>query len=245
MIAAIQASDGTSSVINAALAHIETLDDQTRDRLDTVATKWLEELSVAQAETLLAGKASSALYTVLLNLVAHRRLRVVSVILGRLVYPIWKHVASLALSSKRFPTKHARAMGTTLILTQHFLLAVPPNKNLPPNNLRQALILRTERSRAFDINNVQTLIKHLPFLVVLDTAKNRPDRLHTQISTLLQGLADTPTFNAAAFRHLNILKDVFLSNEWSKPGMDPILETAMVEALKQIMSQSSPGEYFP
>jgi len=68
--------------------------------------------------------------------------------------------------------------------------------------------------------------------------------IHEHVSTLLDSLADTAEFKTAAFRHLHLLKDAFLSSEWSRPS-DPGLETGMVDTLKLIMSETPATDKTP
>ena len=127
-------------------------------------------------------------------------------------------------------------MEAAVTLAQQLFLTTPPNAQLPPVNLQQALIIQTARAEVFESTNVQLLIRHLPFLVVLEVAKGVSERLRGQSSTLLQSLAMAPSFKAAVFRHLDLLKGVFLSSEWSRPLLDPSIEAGMVDTLKLIMS---------
>ena len=246
LVQAIQASQParSSEVVEASLAHIEEVDDNTDATLDSVIGKWLEDMSQASVLQLLSSRVASPMIEVLLNLIAHRRLRIVPRILEKLVYTIWKLAATSVIASKgRISANTIQAVTSCMVLAQQLLLTTPPNPNLPPINLRQSLVLQTERGTALNGSNVPTLIRHLPFLVILDKARGTPDKVREQISTLLRGLARTPQFKAAAFRHLPILKDAFLSNEWGKPGMDPGVESGMVDALKLIMSQSSSSKF--
>ena len=245
LIKAIHGSDRkkSSAVIEAALAHIEQVDDIAEGKLDKTIGDWLELLSPVSAFEQMASRSASILCEILLNLVAQRRARIVPKILDKLAYTCWKQAASSAIALKgRFSSKFTQAVTTSLVLSQQLLLTVPPNQNLPPINLRQSLVLQTERVKAMSKAFVPSLIRHLPFLVILDKARGTSESIRVQISTLLESLARTPCFKAAAFRHLHILKDAFLSNEWSKPGMDSTIEGGMVNALKLIMSQSSSCE---
>ena len=242
IVKAIQCSDYNkgSSVIDAVIVHVEKVEEKTDSKLGSVVISWLEKQNPTEFVEILSAKSSAAFCEILLNLVAHRRLRIVPNLLDKLAYGIWKHAALAALASKgRLSSKTLRAVESSMILTQHLLLTAPPNPTLPPINLRQSLVIQTERGSALSKANVPSLIRHLPFLIVLDQSRYTPDRLKRDISNLLQGLAITPPFKAAAFRNLHILKDAFLSNEWSKPGMDSGVEAGMVDALKLIMSQGS------
>ena len=242
LASAVLAPEGvrTASIVDASMTHIMDVDDHTDSTLDFVVATWLQDKAVPSIIDMLALKSASGLIEILLNLVAKRRLRIVPQMLGRLAYATWKHAASGVLATKgRLSTKNLRAVECSMILTQHLLLTTPPNPALPPINLRQSLVMQTERRTAFDATNVPDLIRHLPFLVILDTARTATERLKQQITDLLQGLARTPQFKAAAFRNLHILKDAFLSNEWSKPGIEPCVEARMVDGLKLIMSQGS------
>lgn len=232
-----------ASIINAALGHIEHCDNLTDDTLDSVVSTWLDSATTTDMLDLLASKSASVIIDILLNLVARRRLRIVPLMLEKLAYAVWKQAGTAIIVSKgHLSNKSLRAFESSMTLAQHLLLTTPPNPELPPINLQQSLILQTERGVALNGTNVPSLIRHLPFLVVIDTVRGTSPVAREQISTLMKGLATTPQFKAAAFRHLHILKDAFLSNEWSKPSLDAAIETAMVDALKLIMSQGSSCE---
>lgn len=245
IIRGIQIADTRKSaaVANAVLGHIEEVLKQNEDDLDPVLLAWLDTTTELDHVELLAGKSAPIIIDVLLNLVARRRLHTVPRLLDRLSYAIWKHAGNAIMASKgHLSNRNLGASEHSIILAQHLLLTQPPNSELPPINLQQSLIIQTERRAALNGTNVPLLIRHLPFLVVIDTARETSNQVREQISTLLQGLATTPQFKAAAFRHLNILKDAFLSNEWSKPSLSASIETAMVDALKLIMSPGTPCE---
>lgn len=245
VVKAIQNSDAHKaiSVVDAAIAHIEQVDANTDSKLGSVVVAWLEKDTPTEVLDLLSVKSSPVLCEILLNLVAHRRLHIVPTLLEKLAYGTWKQAAMAVLATKgRLSSRNLRAVESSMVLTQHLLLNAPPNPALPPINLRQALVIQTERGSALSKANVPTLIRHLPFLIVLAKSRFTPEQLKREISVLFQGLATTPPFKAAAFRNLHILKDAFLSNEWSKPGIDAAVEEGMVDALKLIMSQGSSCE---
>ena len=241
----IPSTEDTSAVINAILAHVEQVDEKKDGSLDFVVSRWLDDLNQTQIAEILGARTAHILCTVILNLASHRRLHIVPKLLAKLVYPTWLSTTAQCLRSKaRLTKRHLRLLESTIILAQHFLLDSPPNTSLPPTNLRQAMVLQTERGGALNAVNVPSLIRHLPYLVVLSTAFGSSESLRSQVSTLLGGLAMTPPFKAAAFRHLNVLKDSFLSNEWSKPPLEPAVAGEMVDALRLIMSQGANGMLF-
>ena len=235
------------AVVDAALAHVEAVEDNMDKGFDAVVSAWLSSLTVQAGFELMRTQSALSLCSLLLNLAAHRRVHIVPQIMDKLVYATWKQAAALSLSSRgKLDAKHIQAVENAIILAQHFLLAAPPSEaGLPPTNLRQSLILQTERGQVFNSTNAPILIRHLPFLIVLDSARGATERIRSQILTLLQGLATTPQFKAAAFRHVDVLKDAFLSVEWSKSSVDPSLEASMVDALKLIMSQGSSSSANP
>jgi mediator of RNA polymerase II transcription subunit 12 len=67
-----------------------------------------------------------------------------------------------------------------------------------------------------------------------------PDKTKDQIALFFRDLATIPEFKTAAFRHLALLKDAFLSSNWGKA--DPAVETGMIETLKAIMSEGPPSK---
>ncbi len=230
------------AITSATLTHVVDVLDQSTDTLDPVVSSWLDSMPASALQDLLAQENSALICTFLLSLAAQRRLQTVPV-LHKLVYPAWKHAATTAIvASGRLSGSHLRSVDATVVVAQQLLLTTPPNHQLPPVDLRQALIIQTARTKVFDSNNIRDLIRHLPYLVILQTVQGVSDKMRRQIAHLLQTLAMASNFKAAVFRHLELLKSVFLSNEWSQPSFDHSIEAGMVDALKLIMSDGSSGE---
>ena len=221
----------------AATSHITAVYEQADGRLDKVVDTWLG--GVADPVTLMSSPNAQSLCTVLLHACASRQLRLVSGILEALVYPVWSKCSAAILKDGNAP--QPAAIANSLTLCQQLLLTEPPHKSLPPTCLCQALVLQTERGETLKGSHVILLLQRLPFLVVLKLSKGTPDRTKRSITLLLEQLAETPHFKAAAFRHLDVLKDAFLSNEWSQSSMEN-LEAGMVDVLKMIMSQGMQSE---
>ena len=237
MAAACVNSDHSSAVA-AATAHVEGVALQADDELQLVVSAWLDSLTPSEA--LETCSTSLTVPWILVHCCAHRLLRLSSKILEKLVFPIWPFAAKGAVSSG-ISASDLRSLDNSLVLCQQLLLTEAPSRILPPNNLRQALVLQTERGEALNGKNVVNLIQHLPFLVVLDQSKAVSSGTKRQISLLLEHLSMTPQFKAAAFRNLEVLKDAFLSIEWSQSPLEN-LEAGMVDVLKMIMSQGSQSE---
>ncbi|ORX33960.1 hypothetical protein BD324DRAFT_186207 [Kockovaella imperatae] len=231
LVDAIQTSTH-ATIVDAVTAQIATVFEQAEGQLDSVVDAWLQ--TVTNPIELLSN--GSHLCTILLHECAHRHLRLVSRTLETLVYPVWAKCAAATL--KDGSCSHPLSVTNSVTLCQQLLLTKPPNQSLPPTSLRQALVLQTERGETLKGAHVISLLQHLPFLVILEKGSATPERLQTQISLLLEQLAATPHFKAAAFRHLDVLKDAFLSNEWSESSMEN-LEAGMVDVLKMIMSQGT------
>jgi mediator of RNA polymerase II transcription subunit 12 len=247
IISAVQQSNSENSkaVIGTALANIELVDEKSTGMLDALISAWLDSLPIAAAIECMSQKTSLTFTTVLLHLCARRRLRSMSKVMDKLVYPAWKGLTmTISLPTSRLSAKQMFSLESTLSMAQQILLITPPNKSLPPFTLRESMVIQTECCKVLSSTNVPTLIQHLPFLVLLQSVRTTPVKHKKQISTLIDGLAISPEFKAAAFRHMEVLKSAFLSNEWSKSGLDPSIEAGMIDALKLIMSQESPGTQF-
>ncbi len=225
----------SSTIISSAISHVIEVAHRSGETTNATFTAWLEGMSPSARFDLLAQP--SAICTFVLNLAAQRQIHLVP-IFDKLAYLVWKEVATSALTSKG-RINHARAVSSTVTLAQQLLLSSPPNRTLSPTNICEALIIQTARTEIFNNINIKSLIRHLPFLVVLETSRGMPSEIRGQISTFLQSLAMSSEFKAAVFRHPDLLKEVFLSNEWSKPTLDPLLETGMVDTLKLIMPDGS------
>jgi len=224
---------------SAVIEHVIDITMRSDDNLDKAISSWLDNMSPSAILEMLGSPHSSIVCLILLHLTARRKLQVVP-LLDKLLYPAWKSASAMVIGSKdRLPGSGRRAVEASVTLAQQLLLTAPPNEQLPPFDLLQALIIQTARAKVFDNINVQALIRNLPFLVILQTANGISSQLSGRISLLLQSLAMLPNFKAAVFRHLDLLKSVYLSNEWSKPPLDPSIETGMVDTLKLIMSDGS------
>lgn len=207
-------------------AHINHVCDLAATSLDAPVAAWLNGLNPSNRIEVIRGT-----YRLLLRLVTQRRLSTI-LLVNSLILPSWKHAASsLPLSNP-----HQHALEATIVLAQQLLLTNPPQKHLPPASLQESFIAQTSRAEVFHNKNVLNLIRHLPFLVVLQ-ASRVADRIKDEIGELLQCLGMTPAFKTAAFRHLDLLKDTFLSSEWSKTPYDPAVEAGMIDTLKAIMSE--------
>lgn len=212
--------------LDAIVAHVNHVCDLAATSLDAPVAAWLNGLNPSNRIEVIRGT-----YRLLLRLVTQRRLSTI-LLVNSLILPTWKHAASsLPLSNP-----HQHALEATIVLAQQLLLTNPPQKHLPPTSLQESFIAQTSRAEVFHNRNVLNLIRHLPFLVVLQ-ASRVADRIKEEIGELLQCLGMTPSFKTAAFRHLDLLKDTFLSSEWSKMPYDPAVEAGMIDTLKAIMSE--------
>lgn len=226
-----QASQG--HLVDTAMAHISAVD---RGGLDPTVASWLDTLQPSTKVDLL-GQRSSPFLHIFLRLITTRRLSSLT-ILDKLVFPIWHSIATSCLATRsRQSSRTQAAVENTVMLAHQLLVAIGPHKHLPPSNLEEVLVLQTARTRVLHGSHVKSLIRHLPYLVVLQYSPAIWSKTHSQIGELLNSLAATAEFKTAAFRHLDALKDAFLSSEWSKPGLESGLENGMVDTLKMIMSE--------
>ncbi|WWD21578.1 hypothetical protein CI109_106064 [Kwoniella shandongensis] len=231
----------SSTLIRTVVEHVEAVNAQAGAILNPVVATWLESFAPHSLVDLLGKRHGVMLTTILLELVGSRHLSTV-ILLERIAFPLWKYASAIALSPrKRLAGKQIHAVMVSIDIASQLLVTPPLVRTLPPTSLAQALVIQASRQAVYQTPDVQLLIQHLPLLVVLEKSALLPETSTTQISDLLRCLAMTAEFKTAAFRNLNILKDAFLSTEWSRPGMDPALEAGMVDTLKLIMSEKAPG----
>jgi mediator of RNA polymerase II transcription subunit 12 len=227
-VARAVSSSENSSVIEVTMAHIAAVDEE----LDETVTSWLDGLGHS-GRVEMFGRRNSPLVVVLLRLVVQRRLTALT-ILSRMCYPAWKQASTTV--SHRQSTRSQFTIENSVILSQQLLMNIPPHPALSPVNLCEAFVVQTTRTHVFYDGNVSALIRHLPFLVVLQKSPGIFTKTQENISLLIDSLGKTAEFKTAAFRLLDQLKDAFLSSEWSKSS-NPELEGGMVDALKLIMSE--------
>ncbi|WVQ98147.1 hypothetical protein IAU59_005269 [Kwoniella sp. CBS 9459] len=234
-----------SSISRAALNHIVAVEKEARNMIDPLINAWLENMAASALMETFGRKAGATISQLLLDLVCKRCLTVVA-LLHRFIYPLWKHASTNVLvPRKRLTGKQTQAVISSVNIAAQVLVSPPLAHTLPPLTFSHSIIVLASRQAVFCGKNVQDLIRHLPLLVALEKIGNLPDVTSEMIRAMLRRLAMTAEFKTAAFRNLNILKDAFLSSEWSKPSLDSGLEDRMVDTLKLIMSEKPPNALTP
>jgi mediator of RNA polymerase II transcription subunit 12 len=229
------ASTDTAGVLEAISAHVDQVTGFAGFTIDQVVGEWLE--TVQNRFELFS--AVSPLRQLFLILVTRRRLSTLT-LLDKHIYVLWKSFSSILLSSRpNLTPAQLQAIDTTVILAQQLLLCRPPNPAIPPIGAQEAFIAYTSRSQVLSNTNMPNLIRHLPYLVVLGSLSSG-QRTKDQISLFFRDLAFIPEFKTAAFRHLALLKDAFLSTSWGKAP--PEVEGGMIDTLKAIMSEGPPSK---
>lgn len=238
------AIDGNAApaVLYSAIAHVIAVDGMAVGSMEEVIEVWVKTLSPAALLEMFGKRSAFTICHLLLHLVVQRRITSVPLV-TRIVFPILKQASIHALAARgSLPAKYVHSVDVTIAFAQQLLLEIPPDREFPPTTLRQSYVLQTARATLFHRDHVQELIRHLPYLVVLRTASRIGDKLKGHLDILLRDLAMLPAFKTAAFRHLELLKEVFLSSEWSRSSLDSAVEVGMVDALKLIMSDGSTSE---
>ncbi|WVR04690.1 hypothetical protein IAU60_001701 [Kwoniella sp. DSM 27419] len=233
------------AIVDTAVSHINAVESETRGVVDPVIKLWLDGLTSSSLMDTFGKRASGTITQLLLELVIRRSLST-QTLLDKLLFPVWKHASSTALMPrKRLSSKQIQAVVCSVNIAAQLLVLPPLIESLPPQKPTDSLVALASRQEVFRGVNVQSLIKHLPLVVVLQKSNTLPDQTTDIASTMLRRLAMTAEFKTAAFRNLNVLKDAFLSSEWSRPPMDPALEVGMVDTLKLIMSEKPPNAATP
>jgi len=233
-------SSRRQAILAVILVHIRKVDEESAGQVGTVVNSWLDSLS--SRLDVLEGQSASMLCEMLLTLAAERRASPMT-LLDKVVYPMWTQAINGMIATRGHLTGTSiYGVESTVTLAQQLLLSSPPHISLSPTSLRETFVLQTSRTQILQHMNVARLIRNLPLLVVVQAAKGVPERLRQQIDLLVSGFAETPEFKAAAYRHISLLTDAFLSNEWSKAGLQLDVETSLVNALRLIMSQGTSSE---
>jgi mediator of RNA polymerase II transcription subunit 12 len=196
----------SANAVAAAVAHVGQVDNQAGDgTLRPVGAKWVEGLTASQRVDIFGRRHVPPIVSLLLSLIIQRRLGSF-VLLEKLVFPELKHAAGLCTApNARLSSKRTCAIDWTVALTQRLLLCTG-HKSLPPQNLREAFVVQTARAAVFHASNVESLILHLPVLVVLERSRIVPEKTRVQIKEIFRGLATLPQFKTAAFRNLDVLR---------------------------------------
>nr|XP_019005040.1 uncharacterized protein I203_01884 [Kwoniella mangroviensis CBS 8507]OCF68501.1 hypothetical protein I203_01884 [Kwoniella mangroviensis CBS 8507] len=231
--------DATLRVVT---SHIVSVCKDVQDQLETVISAWLENLAPAALVDMFGKRSGLLISHLLLDLVVKRCLST-STLLERLIYPVWRYASSVILTPRRrLSGKQIQAVTNCINVAAQLLVSPPLVSTLPPSIPTHSLIVLAYRQAVFCGTSVQNLIRHLPLFVVLQKSAMLSENTNSLISSLLRCLAMTAEFKTAAFRNLSVLKDTFLSTEWSKPSSCHGLEAGMEDILKLIMSEKPPSD---
>ncbi|OCF32517.1 hypothetical protein I316_05697 [Kwoniella heveanensis BCC8398] len=226
-----------SGILRTTISHIVAVEKDTRNALNPLINGWLGKMTPSALIDMLGRRAGPTICQLLLELVYERCLSVVTV-LDRLVYPIWKYASTTVLvPRKRLSGKQTQAVVSSVNIAAQVLVSPPLAHSFSSLTVFQSIILLASRQAVFCGTNVQGIIRHVPLLVVLERIGNLPETTSETARATIRRLAMTAEFKTAAFRNLNVLKDAFLSSEWTKPSLDAGLEDRMVDTLKLIMSE--------
>lgn len=228
------------SAIRTAGAHIDQVTEHLALELDAVMIAWLGTLNrKRQVEHL---GANGWLMRLILVLITRRRLSIVT-ILDHLLYPLWEHLAPVAMNQSTYLSEaQLQAVESSITIMDQLFLTLPPNRSLPPLDQEEALIAQTSRAEVFTNPRTPDLIRHLPLLVVLGSSSNVPDDIRNHVGRFFADLSLIPAFKTAIFRHLPLLKDAFLTSDWSRPGIGPEIEQGLVETLKGMMREGNSSD---
>nr|XP_019047064.1 hypothetical protein I302_03671 [Kwoniella bestiolae CBS 10118]OCF25994.1 hypothetical protein I302_03671 [Kwoniella bestiolae CBS 10118] len=226
-------------------SHILAVRRDAQNQLEPVISSWLDGLTPTALVDMFGKRSGGLISPLLLELAVERCVSTLT-LLEKLIYPIWKYTSSIILTPRRrLSSKQINAVNNTINMASQLLVSPPLIATLPPTIPTHSLIVLAFRQAVFCGVSVQNLIKHLPLLVVLLKSAMLSENTNSTISSLLRCLAMTAEFKTAAFRNLNILKDTFLSTEWSKPSSAHGLEAGMEDTLKLIMSEKQPNSSTP
>lgn len=225
------------SALRAAGAHIDQVTERLALELDSVVIQWLDSFSRKRQVDALSF--NGPLTRLLLLLITRRRLSTVTV-LNHLLYPLWRQLAPVAMNqSGHLGDAQLQAVDSSIVLMDQLFLTRPPNRDLPPYDQEEALIAQTSRAEVFTNYRTPELIRHLPLLAVLGSSSTMPEHIRAHVGRFFADLSLIPAFKTAIFRHLPLLKDAFLTSDWSRPGIGPEIEAGLVETLKGMMSEGN------
>lgn len=205
-----------------------------------VIQEWLETQTPQNRRQIFAQQPPNPTLRLFVQLVAVGCLQTTT-LLGTLLFPLWTALAEdsslLAVPSS---IDLNQVVASTIAVATQLLLIPRHNSGLSPTfDIMEVKTLETSRADAFRDPDVIRLVKHLPLLVVLENEAELSDDTREAVTALRTGLSMVASFRTAAFRHLEMLKDVFLAPIWARHRI-AALDARMIDALKAIMTDGGP-----
>jgi hypothetical protein len=248
-VQAVREAEGTESQRHQAVASIATLLSTVGD-LHANLNGWRSSIYAWCAEQAkggfpdLSAKSDDVLMDLFLALVEHRSLSTKSV-LHYLIQPIWRHLSQSRAMLNGSPTQ--RDINVLLCSVRFsryaFSLKVDDQDGRDPDDcLRTSQCFRANAAAVFEDNSaMQDLIQHLALLPVFEVALQLTPTVAAEVCALREGISNLATFKKGAFRHLDLLKDAFLTRQVRLSTNETQLDTALVEGLLLIMTESDDG----
>lgn len=165
-------------------------------------------------------------------------------ILHHLFLPIWRHLSRSRSLLAGTPTQRDVNLLLSSLRFARYAFSLKTSERIifGAGELRTAQCFKANAAAIFeDHQAMQDFIQHLSFLPVFEVALQDLPDVSAEVAALREGVCALAIFKKGAFRHLDVLKDAFLTRQ-VRLANESQLDAALVDALLLIMTESDEGE---
>ncbi len=166
-------------------------------------------------------------------------------IFHHLFQPIWRHLSKSRSLLAGTPTQRDVNLLLSSLKFARYAFSLKTSERViyGAGELRTAQCFKANAAAIFeDHQAMQDFIQHLSFLPVFEVALQDLPMVSAEVAAFREGVSALATFKKGAFRHLDVLKDAFLTRQVRLTN-ESQLDAALVDALLLIMTESDEGEY--
>jgi len=214
------------------------IDQHLASGLDEEVLHWLTRPGSSQVGSF-GSEMWNALSTVLIYLVAHRSLRITTVLTG-LVFPAWQQGASMTADGPQIEGSIATYVGAASSLCEALLLRRHHCDEILLADIHHYQCIESRQQMVYSEPFFSTFISKIPLLIHLENNPCLPEDVRSQTSDLRCRLCQEESFRQGAFRNLDNTREAFeKSLTFSETNDD--LGKSLINGLRHILCSDDEG----
>ena len=214
------------------------IDQHLASGLDEEVLHWLTRPGSSQIGSF-SSEMWNALSTVLIYLVAHRSLRITTVLSG-LVFPAWQQGASMTADGSHIEDYIATYVRAANSLCEALLLRRHNCDDTLLEDIHHNQCIESRQQMVYSEPFFSTFISKIPPLIHLENNTCLPEDVRSQTSDLRRKLCQEESFRQGAFRNLDNTREAFeRSLTFSETNDD--LGKSLINGLRLILCSDDEG----
>ena len=215
------------------------IDQHLASGLDEAVLHWLTHQGSSQIGSF-SLETWNALSTILIYLVAHRSLRITTLLTG-LVFPVWQQCASTTADHPYLESCTATLVRVANSLCEALLLRRYHSDDPLLADIHHIQCIESRKTMVYSEPFFSTLISKIPILIHLENNACLPEDVRIQTGHLRRRLCQEESFRQGAFRNLDSTREAFEKSFIFSETNDDLGKT-LITGLGHILCSKDEGD---